>query len=725
MKTIIYLSLILCLWSISSLCIAQCNDHEAALNVTFITGALGGDTQWSITDDQTGETYANSDFGAYDDHDTIQTLVCVPAGAALTLTVTCCFNNDGSFFLELFGDTIATASVFQFDNTYSFVATPALERDVSVTAVAIQKYALTKPHEIKGTLQNLAGGLIHSLDLHWQIDNSVIQSESLTNLNIEPFSAFEFTHPTVWEAQEGAVELKVWASNINGGADQQTANDVWQQDIQVRPVLGDRIVLLESFTNASCNACAFVDMDLVVLILGNLNRIAPINYHTSFPGFDPMYWDNPTDAMGRTNYYQEIKPVGTPTTIAEGGRYFGGTGQFELFQIGQFKSDAALFSFALNEQTLSSASDTTIIVDAYVTSHIPINEEDIRLFVVITEELIEFEGGAGNNGVSDFYYVMRQMLPNFSGQQLQNLQIDEPQHYQFAYPIPNHVQPEQLRTIVFVQNNETQEVYQAFRTDQASGTYRGSSLSLVGTNFGQVEVIRQPPSCWDSKDGSIRLQAIASDGSTDFSYTWNTGETGQELSQLAGGSYTVQINGSNGQSDEITLTLPSSTVVLETVVIDDKDGLGTGEATVLIANEDQFTPTFAYQWSNGQTTATATNLTTGTYQVTVTSFTGCQQIEEVTINNVISSNLTTEINHQLNLYPNPSTQTTLLQLPTVLRNQPMQLEVFNSAGQLVLTENRMGEQTYLLNISGWESGLYWVRVVGQQNSWAEQLVVIK
>lgn len=58
-------------------------------------------------------------------------------------------------------------------------------------------------------------------------------------------------------------------------------------------------------------------------------------------------------------------------------------------------------------------------------------------------------------------------------------------------------------------------------------------------------------------------------------------------------------------------------------------GGNNGTAAVLPANG--FTP-YTYQWSSGDTTATAINLTAGTYQVTVQDVTGCQSVRSAKIN---------------------------------------------------------------------------------------------
>ena len=40
---------------------------------------------------------------------------------------------------------------------------------------------------------------------------------------------------------------------------------------------------------------------------------------------------------------------------------------------------------------------------------------------------------------------------------------------------------------------------------------------------------------------------------------------------------------------------------------------------------------YAYLWSNGQTTATATNLTAGTYMVTATDANGCEAVATIVL----------------------------------------------------------------------------------------------
>ena len=64
-----------------------------------------------------------------------------------------------------------------------------------------------------------------------------------------------------------------------------------------------RLVILEHFTQASCPPCATVDPILEALLNQNTAKVASIKYHMSWPGIDPMYSHNPTDANTRTNYY--------------------------------------------------------------------------------------------------------------------------------------------------------------------------------------------------------------------------------------------------------------------------------------------------------------------------------------------------------------------------------------------------------------------------------------
>lgn len=85
--------------------------------------------------------------------------------------------------------------------------------------------------------------------------------------------------------------------------------------------------------------------------------------------------------------------------------------------------------------------------------------------------------------------------------------------------------------------------------------------------------------------------------------------------------YTVYVNGNNGCEGSATINITVEPNIVATVDIlpDECDGNGVS-ATVMATNG---TLPYSYLWSDGQITATATGLVTGTYSVIVTDAVGC------------------------------------------------------------------------------------------------------
>ncbi|TRO64046.1 LamG-like jellyroll fold domain-containing protein [Christiangramia sabulilitoris] len=108
------------------------------------------------------------------------------------------------------------------------------------------------------------------------------------------------------------------------------------------------------------------------------------------------------------------------------------------------------------------------------------------------------------------------------------------------------------------------------------------------------------------------------------------------FNNLAAGTYTVYIEDSRGNrnSDSVVIEEPATVITLN-IVPDNPDCFGDlGSATATASGGTPLSGNaYEYLWNdpNEQTTATATNLTAGTYTVTVTDANGCQEIESVTI----------------------------------------------------------------------------------------------
>lgn len=177
---------------------------------------------------------------------------------------------------------------------------------------------------------------------------------------------------------------------------------------------------------------------------------------------------------------------------------------------------------------------------------------------------------------------------------------------------------------------------------------------------------------------------------------WNNGVTNNVgFSAVASQTYVVT-GTTNGCEDTDTVSITVN--ALPTVDL--------GEDTVTCANYGPITLNAgagfaAYQWNNNATTATTNALVTGTYSVTVTDQNGCQNSDAI----VVTFDPCLGVDEQavaLVLFPNPTTGMLTVQSTS---NEPMQVEVMNTAGQLLLTSTETN-----IDLSSAAAGTYLVRV---------------
>jgi gliding motility-associated-like protein len=127
--------------------------------------------------------------------------------------------------------------------------------------------------------------------------------------------------------------------------------------------------------------------------------------------------------------------------------------------------------------------------------------------------------------------------------------------------------------------------------------------------------------CLGNTNGSATVTATG--GSGPYNYTWTPGNlTGGTQSNLAAGTYTVNITDANNCPGSTTVNISQPTALAATATATPSAcGAGTGTATVTASGG---TGTYTYSWSpSGGSAATASNLSPGAYTVTVTDGNSC------------------------------------------------------------------------------------------------------
>jgi len=153
--------------------------------------------------------------------------------------------------------------------------------------------------------------------------------------------------------------------------------------------------------------------------------------------------------------------------------------------------------------------------------------------------------------------------------------------------------------------------------------------AVLTNTFSKVDV-----SCNSACDG--QASALVSGGTLPYTYLWNDPlfQTTATAAGLCADTFTVIVTDSNGCSltDNIIITEPPP-VTLSITTTGANCGQADGGACALVSTG---VAPFTYQWDDGslQTTACATGLFSGGYNVLVTDATGCTATEPVTVNNL-------------------------------------------------------------------------------------------
>ncbi|MFO7525822.1 MAG: PEGA domain-containing protein [Ignavibacteriaceae bacterium] len=225
----------------------------------------------------------------------------------------------------------------------------------------------------------------------------------------------------------------------------------------------NKLVLLEDFANVSCVPCVNNNKIVKQLVEESYgtSKLVAIKYPINFPKpDDPFYIANKPDSDARRQFYGPINIA--PTTFTDGAYTLSGDSisikekiDAQLLKPAQFKIEVA-----------DSIAGNVYMIKVKVTliDQANIDFTNLILHTVVTETEIEFATPPGSNGETKFYDVMRAMLPSNQGESLDLLQQNAEMNFELQTTISTGWNQVHLNTVVFIQNKQTKEVYQANST---------------------------------------------------------------------------------------------------------------------------------------------------------------------------------------------------------------------------------------------------------------------
>ncbi len=219
-----------------------------------------------------------------------------------------------------------------------------------------------------------------------------------------------------------------------------------------------------------------------------------------------------------------------------------------------------------------------------------------------------------------------------------------------------------------------------------------------------------------------------------YSYIWRDASgtiisTDPNVSQLAPGDYMVTIQDANDCSVELGPLLVDDSLVIQEVFTSSTFNGQSNKGALSVDSIKGGTAPYTYIWYNNSdeiigTSASLTGLPIGNYYVIVSDQNECDFRKEEAISTSILE--LTEV-EQFQLYPNPTNQTTLIDI-RFSENVDVDLTLLNPIGSIIFTKQQLNtsfiQQSF--DLSTYPSGLFYLKIkVNDYPAFGEKILFIK
>lgn len=237
----------------------------------------------------------------------------------------------------------------------------------------------------------------------------------------------------------------------------------------------------------------------------------------------------------------------------------------------------------------------------------------------------------------------------------------------------------------------------------SSGTYsvtvtdangcEATTQAVINSSAGSLGIVQPIVTNENCSNGQGGIDISLTGEANPVTYLWSDGSTNQDASNLVAGVYTVTVTDANGctTTGTYTVTNTGTSLALPSAnITDEYCGSGSGAVSVSVAGGSA---PYNYAWSNGATTSTISNLSAGTYTVTVTDAGGCQVVGSYTVANNAGNLMVTGVTTDENC----GDGTGAIDITTTGGNMPLTYSW--SSGETTEDLSNLNEGTYIITVT--------------------------
>lgn len=244
-----------------------------------------------------------------------------------------------------------------------------------------------------------------------------------------------------------------------------------------------RLVFVEEFTQASCAPCAAANPTFNATLNANATKVVALKHQVWWPGYDPMYNQNPGDVNTRVAYYAV---TGVPDAVMDGNvQHASPNTAVTTAKINTEYAVASPFDMVLTHSF--SPDYSTINITCTITASQAVSGT-LMARVAIMERDIYFTAAPGSNGETHFEGVMKKMLPDANGTALPTTwAVGDVQTLTFSVPVPWYTYDlNQVAVVAYVQDDANKNVKQAAYSAPIGGlstTDDAGISAITGSGF--------------------------------------------------------------------------------------------------------------------------------------------------------------------------------------------------------------------------------------------------
>jgi hypothetical protein len=412
-------------------------------------------------------------------------------------------NADGSSYKEItgtpsmnFGGANGSYDATQSD-VYKFFYGVQAQNEVELTSITLPKFAPKNTNvSIKGRVTNYGASSLSSFKISYAVGTATPVTMQLSGLNIAASGGtYDFTHNIPYSTPTpGDYTVKVWASLPNASADADSSNNNASGNLTIVNSTVPRKVLHEIFTSSTCPPCNPGNVQLKSVLDGYVGQWNTIKYQVNFPGTGDPYYTSEV-ATRFSSYGANF----APWLVVDGSSKWGASSANSNSYTSAFFDNAVAIPSLASITANFTRTGNTVTVSGNVTPVQPFTTSTLKLRIAVLET--RTTKNVKNNGETEFFNVMKKMLPNASGTAVSftaGTAVPYTQSFTFpgSYRLPNDGQAASiinlatensveefgnLFAIVFLQDDADKTVWQSASTapDGALSVNEISDLGLT------------------------------------------------------------------------------------------------------------------------------------------------------------------------------------------------------------------------------------------------------